>query len=344
MAGDIHKILIVKLRYIGDVLLTTPVLKNLRLSYPNARLDILVNEGTDEVLKHNRDISTIIYIERGSLIRQLGFVQKLRGHQYDLVVDLTDSDRSAILSLLTGAPVRVGYNSEDRWRGKCYTQVVPADRNGMHTVDYQLEALRLLGIPVKSSELVLPLSKEDESSADRIVNEYKLNDGRPIVLIHPGARWWFKSWPPEYFAKLADAIQQNFECHVIFAGGASDEDTINKIQNLMAIKTISFAGKITVLQLAALVKRCRLFIGNDNGIMHVASAIGIPVIAFFGLTNPLQWGPRGSGHAIFYKGIDCRPCFPDGCIRGDQSCMRIITVEEVMKAVIKILNNRTVHA
>src|SRR5204863_9349409 len=161
-----------------------------------------------------------------------------------------------------------------------------------------LEALRILSIPVKSSELVLPLGQEDRAFTDRIIDEYKLNDGRPIILIHPGARWWFKSWPLEYFSKLADAIQQDLKCHVIFAGSPSDQDVVNKIKNLMSAKVVSLVGKTTILQLAALLKHCRLFIGNDNGIMHVASAVGTPVIAFFGLTDPLIWGPRGSGHTV----------------------------------------------
>jgi heptosyltransferase-3 len=344
MLGDIQKILIIKLRYIGDVLLTTPVLKNLRLNYANVRMDIMVNKGTDEVLKHNQDINTVIHVERNSLIRQLRFVRELRGEKYDLVIDLTDSDRSAILSLMSGAPIRVGYNSESRWRGRCYTHVVPASRDKMHTVDYQLEALRLLGVPVKSSELVLPLGQEDRVFADRIIGEYKLNDGRPIILIHPGARWWFKSWPLEYFSKLADVIQQDLKYHVIFAGSPSDQDVVNKIKNSMSAKVVSLVGKTTILQLAALLKHCRLFIGNDNGVMHVASAVGTPVIAFFGLTDPLIWGPRGSGHTVLYKGIDCGPCFTNGCIRGDHSCMRLITVEEVLEAVKKILKNKAIYA
>ena len=344
MLGDIYKILVIKLRYIGDVLLTTPVLKNLRLNDANVRLDIMVNKGTDEVLKHNRDINTIIHVERNSLVRQIGFVRSLRGEKYDLVIDLTDSDRSAILSFMSGAPTRVGYNSEKRWRGRCYTHVVPVDRDKMHTVDYQLEALRMLGIQIKSSELVLPLSQEDHAFADRIMDEYKLNDGRPIVLIHPGARWWFKSWPLECFSKLADGIKQNLNCHLIFAGGSADQDIVNKIQKSMTTKAISLIGKTTILQLAALLKLCRLFIGNDNGIMHVAAAAGTPVIAFFGLTDPLLWGPRGTGHVVFYKGIDCSPCFPDGCVRGDQSCMRLIMISEVLDAVKNILKNNAIHA
>jgi heptosyltransferase-3 len=340
----INRILVNKLRYIGDVLLTTPVLKNLRLNFPDAELDIMVNSGTEEVLKHNRDINKILFVERGSFIRQFAFIRELRLMKYDLVIDLTDSDRSAILSYLSGVPIRVGYNNENRWRGRCYTKIVQANRDKMHIVDYQLEALRLLDIPIKNSEFVLPFGQEDEIFADKIIDEYKLNDGRPIVLIHPGARWWFKSWPPEYFAKLADTINQSLECHVILAGSQADQEVVTNIQNMMTTKAVSLVGKATILQLAALLKRCRLFIGNDNGVMHVAAAVGTPVVAFFGLTNPALWGPRGAGHIVFYKGIDCSNCFTNGCIRGDQSCMRMITVEEVLNAVRGFILGKTIQA
>lgn len=339
MLGNINRSLIIKLRYIGDVLLTTPVLKNLRLTYPDGRLDILVNSGTQEVLRQNPDVNTTLLVERGSLIRQLRFIRDLRRVKYDLVIDFTDSDRSAIISYLNGSPIRLGYNSEHRWRGRCYTHVVPAERNKMHMVDYQLEALHLLSIPIKSSELVFPLSEEDEACAVKILAQSRLNDGRSMVLVHPGARWSSKSWPSEYFAKLADAIQQNLECHVILAGSLLDQDVVSRIQNLMNTKAVSLVGKTTLHQLAALLKHCRLFVGNDNGIMHVAAAVGTTVVALFGLTNPLLWGPRGSGHKVFYKGIDCSPCFPKGCIRGDQSCMRMITVEEVFMAVQDMLRS-----
>jgi len=337
LLGTIQKILVIKLRYIGDVLLTTPVLSNVRINFPKVKLDVLVNSGTEEVLSYNRDIDSVLLVERGSLIWQYAFIKALRRTGYDLVIDLTDSDRSAIISFLTNSPVRVGYNSENRWRGWLYTHVVPANCNNMHIVDYQLEALHFLKLLVKTKELRLLVAPPDDSFVKDLVHEYKLDDGRPVILMHPGARWWFKSWPVENFARLADALQQKLNCHVVLSGSQFDQGIIGEIQALMRSKVISLAGITTIIQLAALLKYCTLYVGNDNGVMHVAAAMRTPVVAFFGLTNPLLWGPLGSGHRVFYKKIDCSPCWPKGCVRGDQSCMRQITVEEVFIAVQKML-------
>src|SRR2546428_11657651 len=135
-----ERILVVKLRYVGDGLLATPVLSRLRESFPKARLAMLVNPGTDDVVRDHPALDEVLVLERGGLIRQWRFVRDLRRRHFDLVIDLTDADRSAFQSWLSSAPVRLGYNSEGRWRGLLYTQVVDADRFAMHTVRYHLKA------------------------------------------------------------------------------------------------------------------------------------------------------------------------------------------------------------
>src|SRR2546425_9412424 len=129
-----ERILVLKLRYVGDVLLTTPVLSRLRESFPKAHLAMLVNPGTDDVVRDHPALDEVLVLERGNLARQWRFVRDLRRQRFDLVIDLTDADRSALLSWLSSAPVRLGYHSEGRWRGPLYTHVVHADSILMHTV------------------------------------------------------------------------------------------------------------------------------------------------------------------------------------------------------------------
>src|SRR3989442_3326812 len=141
-----ERILVLKLRYVGDVLLTTPVLSRLRESFPKAHLAMLVNPGTDDMVRDHPALDEVVVLERGGLARQLRLVRDLRRRRFDLVIDLTDADRSALLSWLSGAPIRLGYNSEGRWRGVLYTQVVAADRFSMHTVPDHLQALAGRGL------------------------------------------------------------------------------------------------------------------------------------------------------------------------------------------------------
>src|SRR5437879_3813486 len=140
------RILIIKLRYVGDVLLATPVLSRMRESFPKAHLAMLVNPGTDDVVRDHPALDEVLVLERGNLARQWRFVRDLRRQRFDLVVDLTDADRSAVLSWLSRAPMRLGYNSEGSWRGRLYTQVVDADRFRMDTVRYHLKATEALGL------------------------------------------------------------------------------------------------------------------------------------------------------------------------------------------------------
>src|SRR2546428_6897118 len=141
-----ERILVIKLRYVGDVLLATPVLSRLRESFPKAHLAMLVNPGSDDVVRDHPALDEVLVLERGNLAQQWRFVRDLRRRHFDLVIDLTDADRSALLSWLSGAPVRLGYNSEDRRRGVLYTQVVDADRFRMHTIRYHLKAMEALGL------------------------------------------------------------------------------------------------------------------------------------------------------------------------------------------------------
>src|SRR2546427_8458077 len=154
------RILVIKLRYVGDVLLATPVLSRLRESFPKAHLAILVNPGTDEVVRDHPALDEVLVLERGNLARQWRFVQDLRRRHFDLVIDLTDADRSALLSWLSRSPMRLGYNSEGRWRGLLYTQVVDADRFAMHTVRYHLKAMEALGLAGPPSPPILPVSPQ----------------------------------------------------------------------------------------------------------------------------------------------------------------------------------------
>lgn len=337
-SGAPERALIIKLRYLGDVLLSTPVLAGLRTAFPKARLSMLVNPGTEAMLAENPHLDEVLIVERsGSPLRQLRFVAALRRRRFDLVVDLTDGDRAAILSRLTGAAVRVGFNRGDRWRGRLYTHLVPMRQQPVSMVRQHLMALETLGIPVAPFPPVLKIRAADELAALDALAAIEITPDERFVAVHPGARWWFKSWPAHRFAALIDYIQGKLGLKVALLGGDQEQDIAKAVLEHMETGCRSLVGRLTLLELAALLRRAALFIGNDSGPMHIAAAMGTPVIGLFGPSDPRMWGPAGQNHVIFYKGIDCRPCFPGGCRRGEQNCMRLITLDEVMSAVERML-------
>lgn len=337
--GAPERVLVIKLRYLGDVLLSTPVLAALRVAFPEARLSMLVNPGTEAILAENPHLDEVLIVERsGSPLRQLRFAAALRRRHFDLVVDLTDGDRAAILSRITGAGVRVGFNRGDRRRGRLYTHLVPLGRHeSIPIVRQHLMALEAIGIPAAPSPPVLKVRPTDESAALTALASIGIGPAERFVAVHPGARWWFKSWPAERFAGLIDYIQGKLGFKVALLGGSQERDIADSILQHAETGCRSLVGRLTLLELAALLRRAALFVGNDSGPMHIASAMGTPVVGLFGPSDPQVWGPAGQGHAVFYKGVDCRPCFPGGCVRGEQNCMRLIACDEVRSVVERML-------
>lgn len=334
-----QRILVIKLRYLGDVLLSTPVLASLRTAFPKARLSMLVNPGTEAMIATNPHVDEVLMVERArSPVRQLRFAAALRGRRFDLVVDLTDGDRAAILSRLTGAAVRIGFNREGRWRGQLYTHVVPIQEQPISMIRQHLMTLEMLGIPVvDDSSPTLRTDASNDAAACAALGAVGIGPGERFVAVHPGARWWFKGWPADRFARLIDHVQKKLGMKVVLLGSVADLQIAEAILDQAETDCRSLVGRLALLELAGVLRQARLLVGNDNGPMHIAAAMGTPVIGLFGPSDPRMWGPAGQNHAIFYKGIDCRPCFPGGCQRGEQNCMRLIALDEVISAVERML-------
>ncbi len=330
-------ILIIKLRYIGDVLLATPTVRAIKAARPDVRITMMVSRGTEEVLSGNPDIDEIVVLDKGSLAAQSRLIAGLRNRRFDTVIDLTDGDRSAFLSWVSGAPVRIGFNDEHRWRGKYYTQVVQPVPGVPHRIDRDLEALKPLDIQAGSKDPQLRLTPEEMNSADKLLDQLGVQQSQSIMILQPGARYWFKAWPPERFAELADQLTSQYGCQVLIGGSNQDIDLAQQIRQMAKSQPIIMAGSTTIKQFAAIAKKSALFVGNDSGAMHIASAVGAPVVALFGPSNPREWGPRGGPVEVLYKEIDCRSCFHPTCMRGEENCMKLIAVHEVVAAAQRLL-------
>ena len=334
-SSSAKRILLMKLRYLGDVVLCTPVLPLLRKHFPDAKITFLVNPGTAEVLQDNPYVDEVWVLPRQLWWQQWGMIQRMRDAKFDTVIDLTDGDRSAFLSWMTGASTRLGYNRERRWRGNFYSQVLPSAYGSMHMVEYHQQALAGLGIHEVIGNPEVYLNSDAEQQDQKIFDDIFPND-QPLVLLHPTARYAFKAWPLERFAALADWLAGK-GLGVGLIGSQQEMLIGQQIMNLSKHAPVSLMGKTSLPELTALMRRCHLLIGNDGGPLHMAAAVGCPVVGLYGPTDPAVWGPRGSHVKVIYKGVDCRPCFYPGCSRGEESCMRQISVEEVCQAAHSLL-------
>jgi heptosyltransferase-3 len=331
-----HNILIIKLRYIGDVLLAAMTARAIKSARPNVRVTMLVNRGTEDVLAGNPDLDEVVTLDK-SLGAQWQLITGLRRRRFDTVIDLTDGDRAAFLSWISGAPVRIGFNDGHRWQGRFYTQIVRFERGVQHRIDRDLEALKLVNIQAVSQDPHVWLTPEEEHSADQLLDQLGVQRSLPIVILQPGARYWVKAWPPERFAELADRLTSQYGCQVLIGGSRQEGDLAQEIRQMAKSRPIDMAGHTTIRQFAAIARRSVLFIGNDSGAMHIASAVGTPVVALFGPSNPREWRPRGGPVEILYKNLDCGRCSNATCTRGEESCMKSILVQEAFAAAQRLL-------
>ena len=211
----------------------------------------------------------------------------------------------------------------------------------MTMIRQHLMALEVLGVSVAPSPPVLRVWPTDVAAASAALAALDIAPGERFVAVHPGARWWFKSWPASRFAGIIDYIQGRLGVKVVLLGGVADQEIAEAIRDQVETGYRSLVGCLTLLELAGLLRQAVLFVGNDNGPMHIAAAMGTPVVGLYGPSDPRVWAPAGQGHVTVYKGIDCRPCFPRGCRRGEENCMWRIEINDVIPLVEKLLEQPT---
>lgn len=345
---DIRFIRLYKLRYIGDVLLTTPAIRLIRQSYPDAHITMVVNSGTKDVIRYNPHIDNIITIDRrmiedaglySRLQYEWNMVKALRAQPCDLSVDFDSGERAAFLSLLSNTRIRIGLRHPKGIRKLIFNRQVRI--NGRtHTVERNLMLVeQAFNLSRTDTMLELYTSSEEEDYIDSWLHSNGLLH-KEYVVVHPGARYWFKRWSNEKWAGTIDLIQRELCIPVIISGGQKESDDVSAISSLMTTPVYSIAGRTGILDLAALLKKAALFIGNDSGPAHIAAASGTKVIALFGPTSPEVWRPWGDDHTVIYSQFDCSPCGRIHCDRGTESCMEKISISQVFSAVSRRLAGR----
>lgn len=354
--SKIKKILIVKMSSIGDVIHALPTLTVLRKNFPQAHIDWIVESKAYDILAGHPYLDEIILVDLESIGKQLKshatFVKglaeikklanKLRLADYDLVLDLQGLAKSGLVSFFTGAPLRLVVAKNREGSRVAATHVVPSNPDSLHAVQRYLDVLRFLGISIadgEDEEFVLDISLEEEKFSQEFLRKHGLTDNDKIIGLNPGAAWITKQWPPRHFAALGDLLAAKGYQIVIF-GGPGDIDLVKKITAMMEHKSIMAAGKTNLKELAALIKKCAVFIGNDTGPMHLAIAVGTPVVAIFGPTHHIYTGPYGSNQIVVRKQMVCAPCFQaKKCPKYTKvECLESISPQEVWVAAKKFLS------
>jgi len=326
------KVLLIRLRRIGDIILTTPAVRALRTALPRAELVYVVEEPYRELVEGNPDIDRVIAVPGKSSRREsLAFALALRKEHFDAVIDFHGGPRASFLSLLSGAGLKVGY--EIKYRGLFYDVRVPrAPKQGrIHSVENHVNLVRALGLEVAEVPgLVLP-----GGAKDRKVEKSRPD---PLWILHVGAGNRFRYWGTDHLVRLVRLLGEIPGARVALIGGPEDKAAAAAILE-KAPGTLSYVGALGLAGTAGLIREAAVFIGPDSGPMHIAAAVGTPIVAWFGPTLPANfapWKPAG-GARIIEKPLDCRPCRQKTCIHGDYRCLQLITPEEVRDEVVAVL-------
>jgi lipopolysaccharide heptosyltransferase I len=327
--SNLRRILIIKPSAIGDVVHTLPILNLLRKRWPDAHISWLVTPACAGLLEGHPQLDEVILFERrrygsswrdpGALRDLFALTRKLRKQQFDLVIDLQGLFRSGWLTWKTRAPVRIGFANAREGAPIAYTHRVPVASADQHAIDRYLSITEALGCgrgPVEFHFATGQLEREYIADQLRGVERY--------AVLLPGTNWQTKRWPEQNFAALVGPLKERFGLTSVIAGGSDVAPLAAKIGE----GAISLVGKTNLRELTALLEASDLVIANDSGPMHIAAALGKPLVALFGPTNPLRTGPYQRPNAVLRLDIPCSPCYSRTC--GHQSCLRWMTVDAVL--------------
>ncbi len=335
-------ILVIKLSSIGDVVLVTASLRALRKKFPHAKIYCLVGKESREILIRCPYLDgLIVYDVKSSPWGWTAFlktVKKLRHYQFDKIIDFQNNARSHWLCFLSFSKESYGYNR--KW-GFLLSNRISDNQDPLGPVEHQFEVLKILGIELKEGiALELWPSAKDEQYVEELLSSEWLTNAQAIVGINLCAseKWKTKNWPISHVARLCDILMSK-NVRVLITGTGKDREAARQLLKLTKTKPAIFVGKTDILQLAALIKRCKVYLTPDSAPMHVAAAMGTPFIAFFGPTDARRHLPPAAKFSVLKKSMACSPCYSGTCRIKTHACMKEITPDEVAKEIGKLMGS-----
>jgi ADP-heptose:LPS heptosyltransferase len=328
------KLLIIKLRSIGDVIYNTAVYTPLKKSFPGSHLSVLVEPASYDIVKHHPAVDEVLCFEKKSLLGQVIFYYNLFKNRYNVVIDMHEGTRGAVMCFITLASFRVGH----RFAKRSFLYNVKlefGDLQPKYPIDYQVALIRKMGVKFEKITPIIYISEAAKENAAILLRENGISNKDSFCILHPGARI-FDRWEAWKFAKLADRVFELYNLKILLTWGSGQKELVDQI--IPKIKNAPYVLLSTKLQeLGAITQRAKFAVCHNGGYMHMASALGTPVVGMFGWANPNIWKPIGRNSEIVYKNLECSPChsktIKSECLAGYPECKRLITVDDVMLAV-----------
>jgi len=336
----IKKILLIKFSGFGNLVLALPSIRAIRKKYPDAEIVFLTHNTNKTIVEKDPSINKIITFDienmSNTFIGIFKLISKLKKENFDLIFDFEQFSRfSAIISFLSNAGLRVGFNTKGQGREMLYNIKVLYNNN-QHTSKTFADLASIMGAKVDFSDSRIFIIKKDKEKVNQFFKKHRIKRNDILIGIHPGCgiNNPQRKWPKEKFAKLADFLIEDYKARIFFTGSNSEKKLIGEIQSMMKNNSLDTSGMLNLRELSEIISRCRIFFSNDTGPLHLASAMKIPVAAFFGPNTPLLYGPLGKNNLIFYKNLPCSPCttnFNEKTTKCKHfKCIKNITLKEVL--------------
>jgi ADP-heptose:LPS heptosyltransferase len=328
--NEIQSVLVSRLRFMGDVILTTPLVRAIKKKRPDIRITYLAESPYHSLLENHPDVNVVLSYNPNSLMSQMKLVKQMMKSRYDLSIDLFGNPRSAWLTFFSGARYRIGGNF--RGRKLFYTHRLKDDGKPKSAVRFHLQYLYPLELGESVSDPTIFLAEEEIDWGKKYLQEQGYDLGKHIIGMHPGASWPAKRWLPERFGELGKRLIEKYQAQLFFTMGPGEETLVNSVIRNCGCPA-SPPRLLLIRQLASVLSQFDLFITNDCGPMHLAPAVGTRTIGIFGPGEPEIWFPysKEKGHRVVHKEIGCSRCHKDFC--DDMTCMEAISVEDVLQAV-----------
>ena len=339
---EVKRLLIRSTNWVGDAIMTTPAVRAIRKGFPNARISILAKPWVAPVFENSPHIDhLIIYDGKGihkGIFGKLRLARDIKKYGFDAAILLQNAFEAALITFLAGIPIRIGYNTDARKMLLTHAVSCTDEIKRKHQTGYYLNILTGIGIKTSHRDLYLELGQKNRFQAGRILMEQHITRHDKLVGINPSATFGpAKQWPLDRYADLADRIHAYTNAKIIVFGGPKDRKLGKDISRMMQHRPIDLAGKTALGEAMALIEKCALFITNDSGLMHVAAALNVPLIAIFGSTNSTATGPLSSNSRVVQVPTNCNPCLKPECPKGHLNCMDQIGVDMVLDIVKEIL-------
>jgi len=330
-----RRILFIKPSSLGDIVHALPTLAALRQHYPQAHIAWLVKRQWAGLLERVEGIDRVWAVGPG-MAGWLSELPRLRAERFDLAVDLQGLFRSALMARLAGCPVRIGFANGREGSPFFYSLRVGVPAQEMHAVDRYLLVSDALGAARPATpQFRFTVSPADRERVSDVLGRAGVRAGSPWIAVHVSARWPTKRWPLESFAAVADRLHEEGAGPLVLIGGPDDRADAQTMQALVKTSSIIDVTGLTQLGLLpALLQAASVLVTNDSGPLHVAAAVGTPVVALFGPTSPVRTGPYGTQHRVLTHPLPCSPCFSRRCTHAiDRECLTGIVPEQVVEAI-----------